>query len=350
MPFTVDSSRTLSPARLQELARQRRSPWPESPAEVLLLYQGQAHTRHVELAGELTRWNSQHLRLQRGPSQLFHLAIKLPADARIEYKFLVDGEWMLDPWNPLRVINGIGGINSAIEMPGYRHDPRLQISGSVRRLDNLLLEGKALPGTRRLQIYTPPKMQAGKLYPTLYFQDGSDYIQRAQLPWLLDRMIMAGEIPPVIAVCIDPLNRSREYACNPAYGHLLLDEILPLIEARYPVSRRWQDRTMVGSSLGGLISSFVASSFENSFGQVLGQSSSFQYAGDKFRHMPRRPLRFYLSAGRFEGLLQANRNLVRSLGETGYDYKYREHNEGHNWTHWSNRLPEGLIYLLNNKA
>lgn len=350
MSFQVLESTREQTFALQDYVHQRRSGFFDH-GQSWLIYQGTAQTRHVELAGELTGWSSKRLRLQRGPGNVFYLPVKLPLDARLEYKFMVDGEWTLDPWNPLRIINGIGGINSALEMPGYRHESRLSGTQTPRRLDSLLLQGKAIPGARRLQIYQPHGLERGKRYPTIYFQDGSDYIERARLPELLDQLIARQEIEPVIAVCIDPRQRSNEYMLNADYGKLLIHEILPLIETNYPVLNTPKSRTLGGSSLGGLISSFIACQYRDSFGQVLGQSSSFQYGGDKMAALlaKSRDLKFYLSAGRFEGLMQANRNLVRSLAQTGYDYKYREHNEGHNWTHWSNHLAEGLIYLLGKK-
>ena len=39
---------TLSPARAQALARQRRSPWPEPGGQLLFLYQGTAQTRRQQ--------------------------------------------------------------------------------------------------------------------------------------------------------------------------------------------------------------------------------------------------------------------------------------------------------------
>lgn len=335
-----------------EPRRQNRSGYYEN-GQVWLHFQGGPHIRQVELAGELTGWSSKRLKLRRTSDHLFSLAVRLPLDGRLEYKFVVDGDWILDPWNPQQVVNGLGGMNSVLEMPGYQHDThQLQIRDSApRRLDSLLIHGQALPGARQIQIYSPANMDTTQRYPVLFFQDGTDYIERARLPQLLDHLIAHGEIPAVIAVCIQPLQRHTEYMLNPAYGQLLYHEILPLIKARYPISSRPQERILVGSSLGGLISSFVACQYRDGFGQVLGQSSSFQYAGEKLSAQlsRRRDLRFYLSAGRFEGLLQANRNLVSSLAQTGYDYKYREYNAGHNWTHWSNGLSEGLIYLLGKK-
>ena len=339
----------LSPSTLARLQRQQLSPCLEGE-QLIFIFKGQAQTRSVELAGELTGWHSLRLQFQQGPGQLFYLLAHLPTDARLEYKLLVDGEWTLDPWNNLQVINGLGGSNSVFEMPGYQHDlhRKCRLPAPQGQVDIHQLQGQSIAGRRLLQVYLPPNPDPNAAYPVVYFQDGSDYLNRIPLPQLLNQLIGIGLIPPLVAVCIDPLNRFQEYRFNPAYASLLLNEVLPLIESLYPVRRDPAGRTLVGSSLGGLTSTWLACQHSEVFGQVLGQSSSFQYEAGQLSTSLRQglPLRFYLSAGRFEGLLQSNRNLVRTLAETGYDYVYREYNEGHNWTHWSNRLSEGLIYLL----
>lgn len=349
----IQTQQRLQPYELQALSLDKRSPRLYQQ-QVLFLFQGTHRTHSVELAGELTGWHSLKLRFQEGHNKLFYLFADVPSDARLEYKLLVDGEWTEDPWNSNRIINGLGGSNSAFEMPKYQHDPH-QLSANntpIGQVDKISFEGLSISGQRHLQIYTP-KLVPHKTYPVIYLQDGSDYLQRARLPQLIDSLITKQLIEPIIAVFIEPIHRFQEYSLNPDYARLLKQEILPMIDSRYPTQANAKGRTLGGSSMGGLISAYVAHQHPESFSQVLGQSSSFPYQQERLRalyeHTPKRPLKLYLSAGRLEGLLTANQRFEQSLSLKAYPHLYQEYNEGHNWTHWSNRLSEGLIYLFGKK-
>jgi enterochelin esterase-like enzyme len=345
------SEQLLQTHTLQELARLKQSPQVFNK-QLIFLYQGDPQTQSVELAGELSGWHSLQLNFQKGPNHLYYYLADLPIDARLEYKLLVNGNWTEDPWNSSSVINGLGGTNSSFEMPDYQSDPYQMGPDNYPsgRLDQITFAGQAISGQRRLQIYLPPHLDRRQRYPVLYIQDGSDYLQRARLAQLLDRLIGSQAIPPVIAICIDPINRFQEYTLNPAYGQLLRQEIMPLIEKRYPVKSDPAHRLLMGSSLGGLTAAYLALEHPRDFGLVLGQSSSFPYQHEYLRGLlesrERLPIRFYLSAGRLESLMGANRKWVDSLIAKHYAHCYQEYNEGHNWTHWSNRLSKGLIYLL----
>ena len=134
---------------------------------------------------------------------------------RVEYKLIADGEWLLDPLNPDKNDNGVGGENSFFTMPDYRASAFINAEG-VRRLPpgldakadfkkwarhgpggaaisfgdllvNIRLEDVTsvhLGGKRTVAVYLPREYAKGgqTRYPVLYVQDGSDYIRRAT-PW-----------------------------------------------------------------------------------------------------------------------------------------------------------------------
>jgi enterochelin esterase-like enzyme len=339
--------------RIRQLAEKQISPWIEG-TQVTFLYQGTSHTREVELAGEITGWHSRGLYLQRLPGDLFYLSVILPRDARLEYKFLVNGEWTMDPWNQTKLENGIGGQNSAFGMPDYQGDvyPHWAPDIPHGQVVNEVFQGNAIPGQRGLHIYLPPNYDPDKAqnYPVIYAHDGNDYMHNGKLNWILDRLIAEEAIEPVIAVCIDPIHRFSEYTFNNGYCHLLVEEIVPYIDANYKTKPSAESRTLLGSSLGGLVSTYMAFQYSHVFGNVFGQSSSYQFYRermvDTLRDFPTRPIRFYLSAGCLEGLIQANRHMADVLATQGYTFRYQEYNEGHNWTHWSHRMAAGLKYLF----
>ena len=58
----------------------------------------------------------------------------------------------------------------------------------------------ALRGPRDLWVYTPAGYgAAGASYPFLFFHDGSGYLRYAGAAVILDNLIAAGVIPPLVA-------------------------------------------------------------------------------------------------------------------------------------------------------
>ena len=126
------------------------------------------------------------------------------------------------------------------------------------------------------------------------------------MPTLLDNLIHAGEIPPIIAVMIDPVERQREYRINDEYRDFLCAEFVPMIDQRYHTAANREGRGVMGASLGGLISSYAAFSQPQIFSKVGGQSSAFHYAENELDSLldkvPDVSFRFYLDVGTYEPL------------------------------------------------
>src|SRR2546430_1333695 len=70
-------------------------------------------------------------------------------------------------------------------------------------------------------------------FPTLYVHDGGEYLTRARLPVVLDNLLHSQDVPPLIAVMVDPVDRTREYWANEDYARFMERELLPHIESRY---------------------------------------------------------------------------------------------------------------------
>jgi serine protease AprX len=68
----------------------------------------------VALAGDFNDWSSTPL--TKGADGFWSLHVTAPETGRYRYKFVVDGKWLEDPSNVLKVEDGFGGLNSVLNI------------------------------------------------------------------------------------------------------------------------------------------------------------------------------------------------------------------------------------------
>ena len=181
---------------------------------------------------------------------------------------------------------------------------------------------------------------------------------------VLDNLIHAGEVAPLIAVLLHPRDRLIEYADDPRHVTFVADVVLPWVEATYPTFTRPASRCLMGASFGAVASLSVAWRRPGLFDQLLLQSGSFAFTdlGDHtrgpafdpvvefvnaFREEPGLPgRRAFLSCGTYESMIYENRTMVPFLRGIGVEVRYVEARDGHNWENWRNRLRAGLSWVF----
>jgi glucoamylase len=321
--------------------------------DVTFIYRGDA--KRVELAGDFTGWSPAGLVLQDVPgAKVKALRLKFPKGARLEYKLIADGEWILDPLNPNRNNNGVGGLNSNFTGPDYRPAPFATGRDELRgKLEKMELAGDA---KRKLQVYLPPGYAQGdRRYPVLYEQDGTEAIELGRVAEIADRMISDGKVEPFIIVFIDPIERMKEYWADDKFADWMARNLVPAVDARYRTRAERDSRALSGASLGGTISTWTALRHPDVFARVAGQSSAFQIDEERVvaalarlddDTRQRNPMRFYFDAGQYEPLiLDVNRRVNVILRARGYPVIYRESASGHNFTTWRDRLADVYMTL-----
>ncbi len=297
-------------------------------------------------------------------TDIWHCDLELPPRSRVEYKFEVDGKWILDPHNPHTARDPFGA-NSVCHGPGYEREPWTLPDADVRKgtLDSADIDSAALGGRRTVPIYVPARFRRTRRYPLLIVHDGSDYLAYSQLKDVLDNLIDALEIPALIAVMTNPGDRLREYADDPRHARYLAEELVPKIEAALPLVGSASARCLMGASFGAVASLSAAWRHPGFFGRLLLQSGSFAFTDigqhrrssefdpvvrfvNAFRKKPGVPSeKVFLTCGQHESLIYENRSMLPVLQATGMDVRMVEAPDGHNWENWRDRLREGLSWL-----
>jgi enterochelin esterase family protein len=358
------------------LATNKNFPFIEDDTTVVFLYQGDADS--VAVLGDMGNWVDKFPMNRIEGTNLFYLRQNYPSDARLEY-WLVFGKDEFpatDPLNPFKTLNGFGEI-SELAMPHYnRHQYfdgyKFGKKGELGLVTKYSLPEGILPYKHNVHVYIPPEYSSkNKNYPTVYFQDGIDYIEFAQTPVVINNLIKDNLIEPVIAVFVTPPNRHipevpnrmTEYGMNDNYVKFFSDELVSWVDSNFRTNDNSQSRLVVGDSFGGLISTYIAFSRPNVFGLAYSQSGYHSFQNDrlikKISEAEKKNIKLYIDTGIYErkvgatflpkeegDFLLGNRRLKAVLDEKNYEFVYKEYNEGHTWGNWRRHLIDALIHFF----
>ena len=339
-------------ARFTEMLKVLGTPMIDGPM-VHFVYSDSA-ARQVAVTGEFTQWAGAALPMaQIGDSGIFHATREFPKPTRVEYKLVVDGKWIEDPLCPNQVDNGVGGRNSYFVVGDFTEPPELEERRGVPkgRVDEFDFTSKLLNNVRRVYVYLPATYQRNskQRYPVLYVHDGGEYLSRAKLNVVLDNLAYGSEIPELIAVMVDPIDRVREYHANEDYARFVEQELLPHIDHNYRTLTEPGARAVMGASLGGLISVYLGLTRPQLFSKVGGQSSALMIEGGRLAELANHlatPLAFYFDVGEYEpSFIPGHKQLVPLLEARGSRCFYQMVPGGHNWTSWRAHLKDLLTFL-----
>jgi enterochelin esterase family protein len=316
--------------------------------------------------------------LPLGKTGVFYRTLDFQGPVRVEYKLIVDGEWITDPLCPNTIDNGIGEQNSYFVVGDLRDPPEVEVNASVPhgRVQEFEFDSEVLHNQRRVYVYMPPGYndREKERFPVLYVHDGGEYLTRARLPTILDNLIHSQDITPLMAVMVDPVDRLREYWANEDYARFTETELIPHIDKNYRTLARREGRGVLGASMGGLISTYLGLSRPHLFSKVAGQSSAlFLMEGERASSMVtdllkrfgvaknpwgeakrlstliaelRSPMAFYYDVGKYEPqFIPAHKKIVPLLEAQGCPCLYQELIGGHNWTSWRAHLKDMLTFL-----
>ncbi len=330
-------------------------PYREQDTLCHFIYRGNINRANVP--GDANGWNGNSFPMtQLSTTDLWYHTRALEADARLDYKFLLNGSnWILDPRNPYQVSGGFGP-NSELRMPGYVPAPEIESYPNIPHgtLRDTSFFGANLNNSRMIRVYTPAAYNTSTArYPVALFHDGLEYITLAKANNVLDYLIAQQRIEPVIAVFVppNPSQRHNEYAATlqNQFTAFIAQEVVPWVDRRYRTRTDPASRAVLGSSDGGNISLWLGYQHPEIFGNVAALSSNAENnVSSGYQNSARLNLKLYLDMGTYDlAVLIARINaFVPILNAKGYSFQYLEWHEGHSWGNWRAHLDNALEYFF----
>jgi predicted alpha/beta superfamily hydrolase len=240
-----------------------------------------------------------------------------------------------------------------------------------------------LPDKRDVIVYLPPGYDEHpeENYPVLYLHDGQNLFDPGtsfirgrtwQVREQADAAIEAGEVEPLLIVGIYNTGDRRLAEYTPdtnrqmgggeadKYGLLLTRELMPWLVGTYRVRRGREDTGLGGSSLGGLVSLYLALLHPESFGKLAILSPSVWWnrksilgiLNERAPQIRERP-RMWLDVGDREGhrTLRDAEHLARRLKANGWRPGETLHFERvaggtHDEASWAARVRPMLRFLF----
>jgi enterochelin esterase family protein len=324
-------------------------PFVENDTLAHFLYQGNAST--VTVPGDANAWNisGSPMTLIAG-TDLWYRTEVYESDARLDYKFVLNGStWILDPRNPNTILGGFGP-NSELSMPAYVPPPEIQFDPHIPHgtLQDTVFHSTNLDNSRTIRIYLPPTYHTSTdSFAMILFHDGLEYISLANANNVLDYLIHHQHIEPILAVFVPPVNRNEEYAgsLRDQFTDFIIEEVIPWVDSRFRTIPHPHERAVLGASNGGNISLWLAMNHPEVFANVAAQSSYIQSSiSDGFQNGPVLDLKLYLDLGTYDipMLIPLVRSFVPILQSRGYTYQYAEYHEGHSWGMWRAHIDDAL--------
>jgi enterochelin esterase-like enzyme len=309
------------------------------------------------------------LRRLRG-TDLWYVVVELPEGSRFEYQVeAAHGEQRERSNDPLnrRLAHSPLGSTSVCYARGYEVPEWTQPDPESRpgSLVDLVVPSRALRRDCQVALYLPAGFRRTARYPLLVVHDGGDYLTYAAAKTVLDNLIHRLDVAAAVVAFVSPGDRLVEYANSAAHARYLTAELVPHLEAEFPLAATPSARCLMGASFGAVAALSAAYRYPGVYGSLLLQSGSFVFTDignehgggpafdpvvrfvNRYRAAPRRVVdRVFVSCGVYEPLIIRNRSMVPTFEAAGMTVRYVEARDGHSWENWRDRLREGLSWIF----
>lgn len=270
----------------------------------------------------------------------------------------------------------------------------LETYSQVNIQSDLTVQSRSLQGSVPFTVILPSDYDSTEQeYPVIYLLHGyggdhSSWINRCKINNLIDSLLTLNLISDYIYVLPDAGNSYylNNFDSSYNYTDFFIEELVPLIDARYRTKARKEYRTLMGLSMGGFGSIILAlkapelfshviamsaavrneaifkslpqSKYENYFGKVYG----FGLAGEEritshwIQNSPYflidtgtvayyKEIQWYIDCGIDDFLFPANEAFHDLLVQYKLQHEYHVRPGRHNWEFWYSSTVNGLLYL-----
>ena len=131
-------------------------------------------------------------------------------------------------------------------------------------VQQVLFWSESTKQVRRAFVYTPPAYGKNKKekYPVLYLQHGwgedeTAWMSQGHANLIMDNLIAEGKIKPFIVVCTYGMTNNIQFGglggfTAQDFEKVLVDELIPYIDANFQTIAKKESRAMAGLSMGGM--------------------------------------------------------------------------------------------------
>lgn len=264
------------------------------------------------------------------------------------YNVRIDGGKFNDPG--ANNFYGSTRWESGIEIPA--HDQGFYALKNVPHgnVQQVLFPSPSTNTTRRAFVYTPPgyEKDKAKKYPVLYLQHGwgedeTAWSNQGHANLIMDNMIAEGTIKPFLIVMTYGMTNEvrmggmRNFKID-SFQQVLVDELIPYIDANFRTIANQAHRAMAGLSMGGMETHTITLNKPDVFSYYALLSGGI-YMPDEIKDKSKVKL-IFLSCGskeRPDGV----RNAVTALKAAGFNaVSYISENTAHEFLTWRRSLHE----------
>ena len=305
----------------------------------------------IYIAGNFNTWNAGDVNFKfQKPSNKYSLTFQ-PAFDSLEFKF-TRGSWATVEGNTA----GNYIPNRTYHYPGGRDTLRIIIKGwegipnTSTTTDNVSILSNAffmpqLNTSRRIWMYLPKDYYtSAKSYPVIYMHDGQNLFDVATSfsgEWQVDETLNTlqdqGDYGAIV-VGIDNggserLNELSPWV-NPAYGggkgelytQFIVNTLKPYIDSLFRTKKDPANTGIMGSSMGGILSTYAAIEYPNIFARVGNLSPAYWFTNDTSNiHIlsrgKRNDQKFYFVSGTNESATMVSdmQAVYQSLVQVGFN-------------------------------
>lgn len=177
------------------------------------------------------------------------------------YQLNVDGASVPDPGS--QFFYGACRWGSGIEIPSDDQDIFALKNVPHGHVHQILFPSNSTNTSRSAYVYTPPgyDKEISKRYPVLYLQHGyceneTSWPNQGRANLIMDNLIAEGKASPFIIVMTYGMTNEikfgglRDFDIKP-FQTVLIDELIPYIDANFRTLANQENRAMAGLSMGG---------------------------------------------------------------------------------------------------